>query len=129
MEIAAAVNDILATGILTLGPYTRQFEDAFAAAHGGAASRLEAVATSSGTAALAARTRARRGGRGFRTAGGRRPCHVLDARAVQAAGDQPDTPGRCTAGLAREGAGVDRFVIVPRRHRHPLCSERGLIDR
>jgi perosamine synthetase len=52
MEIAAAVNDILATGILTLGPYTRQFEDAFAAAHGGAASRLEAVATSSGMSAL-----------------------------------------------------------------------------
>ncbi len=32
-EIAAAVADILATGYLTLGPFTRQFEAAFAAAH------------------------------------------------------------------------------------------------
>ncbi len=32
-EIAAAVAEILATGYLTLGPYTSQFEAAFAAAH------------------------------------------------------------------------------------------------
>jgi dTDP-4-amino-4,6-dideoxygalactose transaminase len=47
-EIAEAVTGILASGMLTLGPYTRQFEDAFAAAHGAP----HAVATSSGTSAL-----------------------------------------------------------------------------
>jgi dTDP-4-amino-4,6-dideoxygalactose transaminase len=55
-EIAAAVADILASGNLTLGPYTRQFEGAFAAAHcmgePPAARPLHAVAVSSGTAAL-----------------------------------------------------------------------------
>jgi perosamine synthetase len=55
-EIAAAVAGILATGALTLGPYTRQFESAFAAAHdsmpGQAGGTPQAVATSSGTAAL-----------------------------------------------------------------------------
>lgn len=53
-EIAAAVSEILASGVLTLGPYTERFEAAFAAAHGAAASRgrLHAVATSSGTSAL-----------------------------------------------------------------------------
>src|SRR5579875_1525016 len=47
-EIAAAIADILASGTLTLGPYTARFEEAFAAAHGGA----HAVATASGTSAL-----------------------------------------------------------------------------
>ena len=47
-EIAAAVAEILASGALTLGPYTGRFEAAFAAAHDAA----HAVATSSGTAAL-----------------------------------------------------------------------------
>jgi perosamine synthetase len=47
-EIAAAVSEILATGSLTLGPYTRQFESAFAAAHGA----QHAAATASGTSAL-----------------------------------------------------------------------------
>src|ERR1035438_10630652 len=47
-EVAKAVDEILASGALTLGPYTRSFEAAFAAAH--AARR--ATATSSGTAAL-----------------------------------------------------------------------------
>jgi perosamine synthetase len=47
-EIAAAVTGMLGTGALTLGPYTRQFEDAFGAAHGAP----NAVAVSSGTAAL-----------------------------------------------------------------------------
>ncbi len=47
-EIAAAITDILATGALTLGPYTRQFEEAFGAAH----DAQHAVATSSGTSAL-----------------------------------------------------------------------------
>lgn len=47
-EIAAAVTEILASGALTLGPYTGRFEAAFAAAHDAA----HAVATSSGTAAL-----------------------------------------------------------------------------
>jgi dTDP-4-amino-4,6-dideoxygalactose transaminase len=55
-EIAAAVTRILASGNLTLGPYTRQFEAAFAAAHSGRAGtaghRPHAVAASSGTAAL-----------------------------------------------------------------------------
>lgn len=65
-EIAAAVVSILATGALTLGPYTTQFESAFAAAHDAAPRQAEdhdsslhaaagppqAVATSSGTAAL-----------------------------------------------------------------------------
>jgi perosamine synthetase len=55
-EIASAVTNILATGALTLGPYTRQFEDAFAAAHdngtGSGSGSLSAVAVSSGTAAL-----------------------------------------------------------------------------
>ncbi len=53
LEIAAAITGILASGILTLGPYTDRFEQAFAAAHGDAASPpLTAVATSSGTSAL-----------------------------------------------------------------------------
>ncbi len=47
-EIAAAITDILATGTLTLGPYTQRFEAAFAAAH----DARHAVAVSSGTAAL-----------------------------------------------------------------------------
>lgn len=47
-EIAATVTEILASGALTLGPYTGRFEAAFAAAHGAA----HAVATSSGTSAL-----------------------------------------------------------------------------
>ena len=47
-EVSAAITDILASGVLTLGPFTRQFEDAFAAAH----DCSHAVATSSGTAAL-----------------------------------------------------------------------------
>jgi perosamine synthetase len=57
-EIAAAVSEILASGHLTLGPYTRQFEAAFAAAHvstgsqGGTDNPRHAVAVSSGTAAL-----------------------------------------------------------------------------
>lgn len=55
-EIASATADILATGILTLGPYTRQFETAFAAAHSepgtGPDGVPRAVAVSSGTAAL-----------------------------------------------------------------------------
>jgi dTDP-4-amino-4,6-dideoxygalactose transaminase len=48
VEIAAAIADILTTGALTLGPYTRRFEAAFAGAHGAA----HAVAVASGTAAL-----------------------------------------------------------------------------
>jgi len=47
-EIAAAMDEILATGALTLGPYTRRFEAAFAAAH----DARHATATSSGTSAL-----------------------------------------------------------------------------
>ena len=49
-EIASAITDILTSGVLTLGPYTKAFEDAFASAHQARAS--QAVATSSGTAAL-----------------------------------------------------------------------------
>jgi perosamine synthetase len=55
-EIAAAADEILSSGILTLGPYTRQFEAAFGAAHSGSADHVadapHAVAVSSGTAAL-----------------------------------------------------------------------------
>jgi perosamine synthetase len=55
-EIAAAIDDMLTTGMLTLGPYTRQFEAAFAAAHAPAQSPDDelshAIATASGTAAL-----------------------------------------------------------------------------
>jgi perosamine synthetase len=47
-EIAAAITEILSTGALTLGPYTRQFEAAFSAAH----NAENAVATASGTSAL-----------------------------------------------------------------------------
>ncbi len=47
-EIATAITEILASGVLTLGPYTRAFEGAFAAAHHAS----HAVATSSGTSAL-----------------------------------------------------------------------------
>ena len=36
-EIAAAISEVLATGALTLGPHTRDFEAAFAAAHTSAA--------------------------------------------------------------------------------------------
>jgi perosamine synthetase len=61
-EVAAATAAILDSGTLTLGPYTRQFEAAFAAAHRGPARHSEgspgpsalphAVAVASGTAAL-----------------------------------------------------------------------------
>lgn len=52
-EIAAAVTDILASGCLTLGPYTERFETAFAQAHRDPDRGARyAVATSSGTAAL-----------------------------------------------------------------------------
>ena len=52
-EIAAATAEILASGTLTLGPYTRLFEAAFAAAHSPSnATPPRAVAVSSGTAAL-----------------------------------------------------------------------------
>jgi perosamine synthetase len=53
-EIATAISGILSTGMLTLGPYTRQFETAFAHAHSGdpRAADPYAVAVSSGTAAL-----------------------------------------------------------------------------
>ena len=47
-EIASAVTEILTSGVLTLGPYTKRFEDDFAAAH----QARRAVATSSGTSAL-----------------------------------------------------------------------------
>ncbi|HEY2313626.1 MAG TPA: DegT/DnrJ/EryC1/StrS family aminotransferase, partial [Streptosporangiaceae bacterium] len=51
-EIAAATAEILASGSLTLGPYTSQFEAAFAAAHAhDRAAPPHAVAVSSGTAA------------------------------------------------------------------------------
>jgi perosamine synthetase len=52
-EIAAATAEILASGTLTLGPYTQLFEAAFAAAHSPhSAEPPYAVAVSSGTAAL-----------------------------------------------------------------------------
>ena len=56
-EIATAISGILATGALTLGPYTEKFETAFAAAHESThltspAEPLRAIAVSSGTAAL-----------------------------------------------------------------------------
>jgi perosamine synthetase len=47
-EIAAAITDILTSGALTLGPYTKRFEDAFAGAH----DAEHAVATASGSSAL-----------------------------------------------------------------------------
>jgi dTDP-4-amino-4,6-dideoxygalactose transaminase len=47
-EIAAAVTEILASGMLTLGQYTQSFEAAFGAAH----DAPHAVAVASGTAAL-----------------------------------------------------------------------------
>lgn len=47
-EIAAAITEILGSGMLTLGPYTQRFETDFAAAH----DAPHAVATGSGTAAL-----------------------------------------------------------------------------
>ncbi len=47
-EIAEAITGILTTGALTLGPYTRQFEAAFAEAH----DAPHAIAVASGTAAL-----------------------------------------------------------------------------
>jgi len=55
-EIAAAVTGMLASGALTLGPHTREFEAAFAAAHTGprgpSPDGPHAVAVASGTAAL-----------------------------------------------------------------------------
>ena len=52
-EIAAATAEILRTGALTLGPYTRQFEAAFADAHTAPDHGApRAVAVSSGTASL-----------------------------------------------------------------------------
>ncbi|MEV7026760.1 aminotransferase class I/II-fold pyridoxal phosphate-dependent enzyme, partial [Kitasatospora sp. NPDC093558] len=48
MAVADAVAEILATGAMTLGPWTERFEQAFAAEHGAS----HAVAVSSGTSAL-----------------------------------------------------------------------------
>ena len=47
-EISASISDILASGVLTLGPFTRRFEAAFAVAE----QCGHAIATSSGTSAL-----------------------------------------------------------------------------
>jgi len=47
-EISASISDILASGVLTLGPFTRRFEAAFAVAE----ECGHAIATSSGTSAL-----------------------------------------------------------------------------
>ena len=47
-EVASRVTESLATGALTLGPHTREFEQAFAAAH----EAPHAIAVSSGTSAL-----------------------------------------------------------------------------
>jgi dTDP-4-amino-4,6-dideoxygalactose transaminase len=46
--VADAVTEMLSTGALTLGPWTRRFEEAFATEHGA----THAVAVASGTAAL-----------------------------------------------------------------------------
>src|SRR6266545_401588 len=52
-EITSAISSILASGGLTLGPYTERFETAFAEAHSASNGVApHAVATSSGTAAL-----------------------------------------------------------------------------
>ncbi|HEY6279183.1 MAG TPA: DegT/DnrJ/EryC1/StrS family aminotransferase [Streptosporangiaceae bacterium] len=51
-EIAATITEVLATGALTLGQHTREFEAAFAAAHTSTDGEPHAVAVSSGTAAL-----------------------------------------------------------------------------
>jgi dTDP-4-amino-4,6-dideoxygalactose transaminase len=48
-EITAAIEEILASGALTLGSHTRRFEEAFATAH----DSPYAIATASGTSALA----------------------------------------------------------------------------
>ena len=83
-EIAAAVTESLTTGALTLGPYTRQFEADFAAAHRIA----DAIAVTSGTAALEIILRAI----GVTRKGCHRPGeHVLRHRrvAVIAAGGSP----------------------------------------
>jgi perosamine synthetase len=47
-EVAAAITESLTTGALTLGPWTKQFEAAFAAAH----QTPHAIAVASGTCAL-----------------------------------------------------------------------------
>ena len=47
-EVAAAITETLTTGALTLGPWTKQFEAAFAAAH----QTPNAIAVASGTCAL-----------------------------------------------------------------------------
>jgi perosamine synthetase len=61
-EIATAVTEMLASGALTLGPYTSRFEAAFAAAHTGHRAPPpdgpHAVAVASGTAALVIALRA-----------------------------------------------------------------------
>jgi len=119
MEIAAAVNDILATGILTLGPYTRRFEDAFAAAHGGEASRLEAVATSSGTSALEIALRAADvTGRDVIV-----PANTFYATA--AAVIRAGLHGRARSRGRWGRSGCNRAARSP----PPACSDRGLIDR
>jgi dTDP-4-amino-4,6-dideoxygalactose transaminase len=58
-EIAESATGILASGALTLGPYTRRFEEEFATAHTSADAAVpHTVATSSGTAALEVALRA-----------------------------------------------------------------------
>ena len=47
-RVAAAITETLTTGALTLGPWTKQFEAAFAAAH----QTPNAIAVASGTCAL-----------------------------------------------------------------------------
>src|ERR1022692_3506544 len=110
-EIAAAITGILTTGALTLGPYTKQFEEAFAEAHEAA----HAVAVASGTAALEISLRA----------GGRPVFADIDAATFALS---PDT---ITAALTPDTAAVVLVHIAGLISPHAdeirlLCEQRGI---
>jgi perosamine synthetase len=148
-EIAAATSEILASGMLTLGPYTRQFEAAFAAAHSrpgtAAADDRHAVAVSSGTAALEIALRcAGASGRGVDGRDVVIPANTFYATAAAAlsAGGRPvfadidaDTfalsPDTLTAALTPRTAAVILVhiggLITPHADQlRQICQERGI---
>ena len=137
-EIAAAVTGILTTGALTLGPYTKQFEEAFAEAHEAA----HAVAVASGTAALEISLRAAGAGVEGRDVIVPANTFYATAAAILRAGGRPVfadidaatfalSPDTITAALTPDTAAVVLVHIAGLISPHAdeirlLCEQRGI---
>jgi perosamine synthetase len=137
-EIAAAITGILTTGALTLGPYTKQFEEAFAEAHEAA----HAVAVASGTAALEISLRAAGAGVEGRDVIVPANTFYATAAAILRAGGRPVfadidaatfalSPETITAALTPDTAAVVLVHIAGLISPHAdeirlLCEQRGI---